>query len=106
MKRPQPLWRTSFMLLIPCPHCGDRPEIEFRNGGEAHIARALKPSELSDAEWEKFLFLRSNPKGLHFERWRHVFGCARFFNVARNTVTDLIEGSYKVGETYREKNAP
>src|SRR5215217_3661181 len=31
------------MLLIPCPYCGeDRPEIEFRNGGEAHIARPLR----------------------------------------------------------------
>ena len=30
------------MLLIPCPYCGEeRPEIEFRNGGEAHVARPL-----------------------------------------------------------------
>ena len=25
------------MLLIPCPHCGERDETEFRCGGEAHI---------------------------------------------------------------------
>ena len=32
------------MLLIPCPYCGmDRPEIEFRYGGEAHIARPARP---------------------------------------------------------------
>ena len=28
------------MLLIPCPYCGPRPELEFRYAGEAHIARA------------------------------------------------------------------
>ncbi|MEQ1611156.1 MAG: sarcosine oxidase subunit delta, partial [Hyphomicrobiaceae bacterium] len=27
------------MLLIECPHCGPRAEIEFRCGGEAHVAR-------------------------------------------------------------------
>ncbi|MBE7204270.1 MAG: sarcosine oxidase subunit delta, partial [Parafilimonas terrae] len=24
------------MLLIPCPYCGDRPELEFRYAGHAH----------------------------------------------------------------------
>ncbi|TIS01342.1 MAG: sarcosine oxidase subunit delta, partial [Mesorhizobium sp.] len=28
------------MLLIRCPYCEEeRPELEFRNAGEAHIAR-------------------------------------------------------------------
>ena len=86
------------MLLIPCPYCGPRPEIEFRCCGEAHIARAAVPEQLSDAEFERFLYIRSNPKGRHHERWRHMHGCARFFNVVRNTVSDRIEASYKVGE--------
>ena len=30
--------------------------------------------------------MRSNPKGVHFERWRHVHGCGRWFNLARDTV--------------------
>ncbi|MFT9198192.1 sarcosine oxidase subunit delta, partial [Gluconobacter oxydans] len=25
------------MLLIRCPYCGERAEVEFSNGGEAHI---------------------------------------------------------------------
>jgi sarcosine oxidase delta subunit len=29
---------------------------------------------------------------------RHVHGCGRFFNVARNTMTDTIVSSYKAGE--------
>ena len=28
------------MLLVPCPYCGPRPEVEFRCGGEAHVAAA------------------------------------------------------------------
>ena len=34
------------MLLIRCPYCGERPEIEFRYGGEAHIARAGTPARI------------------------------------------------------------
>ena len=53
------------MLLIDCPYCGmARPEIEFRYGGEAHIARAADPSALSDEELANFLYFRSNPKGV------------------------------------------
>jgi sarcosine oxidase subunit delta len=86
------------MLLIPCPHCGTRPENEFRYGGEAHIARAERPSELDDHAWVDFLYLRTNPKGLHAERWRHIHGCARFFNCVRDTVADRIVATYKIGE--------
>jgi sarcosine oxidase subunit delta len=82
------------MLLIPCPHCGPRPENEFRHAGEAHLAR---PAAATDAEWADFLYMRSNPKGRHAERWRHLHGCGRFFNCIRDTVTDRIERSYPAG---------
>jgi sarcosine oxidase subunit delta len=86
------------MLLIACPYCGPRPEIEFRNGGEAHIARPERPADLDDAAWAEFLYHRTNPKGLHAERWRHIHGCARFFNSLRDTVSDKIIATYKMGE--------
>jgi len=86
------------MLLIHCPYCGARPEIEFRYGGEAHIARPADPSALSDEQWTEFLFLRSNRKGVHAERWRHTHGCGRFFNALRDTVTDKFVSSYKIGD--------
>jgi len=87
------------MLLIPCPYCGvDRPEIEFRYSGEAHIDRPRDPGALSDLEWAQFLHSRSNPKGPHAERWRHLSGCGRFFNVLRDTVSDRILAAYKAGE--------
>lgn len=86
------------MLLIPCPHCGPRPEIEFRYAGEAHVARATDPGAVNDQDWAEYLYFRSNPKGIHFERWRHVSGCARFFNCVRDTVSDKILTTYPAGE--------
>lgn len=85
------------MLLIPCPYCGRRPETEFRYAGEAHIVRPTDPEARSDAEWSEYLYVRTNVRGRHRERWRHIHGCARFFNVIRDTVTDRIECSYPVG---------
>ena len=87
------------MLLIRCPYCEEeRPEIEFRNTGEAHIARSGNLAAESDEDFEKFFFIRSNPKGIIYERWRHIHGCARFFNAVRDTVTDKFVMTYKAGE--------
>jgi sarcosine oxidase subunit delta len=86
------------MLLITCPYCGERPELEFSYGGEAHIARPADPSALSDEEWAAYLYQRSNPKGTHAERWRHTNGCGRFFNAMRDTVSDFFVTTYKSGE--------
>ncbi|MCB1337824.1 MAG: sarcosine oxidase subunit delta [Maritimibacter sp.] len=87
------------MLLIHCPYCEEiLPEAEFAYAGEAHIARAKTPSELSDEEWEGFLFIRSNVKGPHYERWRHIHGCGRFFNAVRDTVSDKFLTTYKAGD--------
>jgi len=86
------------MLLIHCPYCGPRPEVEFRCGGEAHIARPVQPSTLNDQEWAEFLFYRNNPKGTHAERWWHIHGCARWFNALRDTVSDRFIATYRMGE--------
>jgi sarcosine oxidase subunit delta len=86
------------VLLIRCPYCeAERPEAEFTYAGEAHIARPADPSVLTDEEWKNHLFIRSNPRGTHFERWRHVHGCGRFFNAVRDTVSDKFFMTYKAG---------
>jgi sarcosine oxidase subunit delta len=87
------------MLLIKCPFCGPRPEIEFSYGGQAHIERPKDPMSLDDQSWAEYLYIRSNPRGIHAERWRHINGCARFFNVRRNTISDEILATYKIGES-------
>lgn len=90
------------MLIIQCPYCGARPELEFVYGGQAHIDRPARPSELDDEDWNKFLYMRANVKGPHFERWRHLHGCARFFNAVRDTRTDRFLVTYKTGEPMPE----
>ena len=85
------------MLLIDCPYCGKRPEIEFTHGGQAHISRPERPAELDDQAWADFLYMRSNLKGPFAERWRHTRGCGRFFNALRDTTTDHFLATYKSG---------
>ena len=65
--------------------------------------RPADPSTLSDEEWRDFLFIRTNARGPHYERWRHVHGCGRFFNALRDTVSDRFLMTYKAGE---ERPAP
>jgi sarcosine oxidase, subunit delta len=86
------------MLLITCPYCGNRPEVEFHCGGEAHIARPDDPSVLDDVQWADYLYNRTSDKGVHAERWLHVHGCGRWFNALRNTVSDAFLITYKMGE--------
>jgi sarcosine oxidase subunit delta len=86
------------MLLIRCPYCEmERPEAEFKYGGEAHLTRP-DPNVASDGEWTDYLYFRANPKGEHAERWRHAAGCGRFFNCLRDTASDRILATYKVSE--------
>ena len=85
-------------MPICCPWCGEREQTEFSYHGEAHIVRPPRPAELSDEQWADYVFFRKNPKGVHYERWMHAFGCRRYFNMARNTATGQIYGSYKMGE--------
>ena len=85
------------MFLITCPYCGPRDQSEFAYGGEAHIARPDWRDDMSDAEWAGFVFMRSNPKGVHAERWNHASGCRRWFNALRNTANDEFLAVYEMG---------
>jgi sarcosine oxidase, subunit delta len=89
------------MLLIPCPWCGPRDETEFRCGGEAGIVRPPDPDALDDSAWAGFLFMRTNPKGWHRERWYHAAGCRRWLVVERHTVTSEIRSSAPAAEPER-----
>lgn len=87
------------MLKIPCPHCGEcRDEEEFTYRGEAFIARPLDPEALDDEAFGDYLFMRDNPKGLMVENWYHGGGCRHFLVVARNNVTNVIQGSWTMAD--------
>ncbi|TMM54241.1 sarcosine oxidase subunit delta [Sulfitobacter sabulilitoris] len=81
------------MLILTCPVCGvTAEETEFHAGGEAHLTRHGPGA--SDADFEDYLFMRANPRGVHFERWRHVYGCGKWFHAARCTTTLQVFGTY------------
>ena len=81
------------MLIFECPYCGvNADETELSPGGEAHLKR-FGPGA-NDEDFETYLFMRENPKGVHFERWRHSNGCGKGFHAARCTMTLEVFGTY------------
>ena len=81
------------MLILECPYCGvEADETELHGGGEAHLKRFGPGSD--DEAFEGYLFMRENPKGVHLERWRHSFGCGKWFHAARCTMTLEVFGTY------------
>lgn len=81
------------MLLLTCPCCGvTAEETEFAPGGEAHLTR-FGPGSDDDA-FEAYMFNRANPSGVHFERWRHAYGCGKWFLAARCTLTLEVFATY------------
>ena len=86
------------MLILHCPNCGiDADETELTPGGEAHLTRFGPGS--SDDELQTYLFTRQNPRGVHFERWRHAHGCGKWFHAARCTATLEVFATYSAQTT-------
>ena len=94
------------MLLLNCPHCGPRNEVEFHYGGQAHVSYPSDPSSLSEEQWAHYLFYRDNPAGEFAERWLHTGGCRKWFNAVRNTVTHEFLTFYPMGSPAPERPQP
>jgi len=84
------------MLLIPCPWCGPRAQVEFTFGGDATVRRPA-PDAPDDA-WVAYVYLRDNPAGPHAELWQHSAGCRQWLRVQRDTRTHAILGSTPPGD--------
>jgi heterotetrameric sarcosine oxidase delta subunit len=92
------------MLVLTCPWCGPREEIEFRYGGEAGVTAPAPVREGepdADVDVAGFLFFRSNPKGAFRERWHHSHGCRRWFSVTRSTISHRLESAPEPIGRYR-----
>ncbi|MEO6624105.1 MAG: sarcosine oxidase subunit delta [Burkholderiaceae bacterium] len=79
------------MMLIPCPCCGPRNQVEFTYGGDANVRRPA--GDASAALWFDYVYLRDNPSGPHDELWMHSAGCRSWFRLRRDTRTHAIAGS-------------
>ncbi len=78
------------MLLIECPHCGRRDSTEFTYGGDASRPRPDTTTEVDDATWDAYLYLREDPAATHVEYWHHANGCRLWLTVTRDTTTSRI----------------
>jgi heterotetrameric sarcosine oxidase delta subunit len=83
------------MLLIRCPWCGPRAQIEFAYGGDATLVRP--PIDAPEPAWVDYVYLRDNPHGPHDERWHHSAGCRQWFRVRRDTLTHEIVATEPFG---------
>jgi heterotetrameric sarcosine oxidase delta subunit len=83
------------VLLIPCPWCGPRAQVEFTYGGDATVQRPAP--DAPEAEWVAFVYLRDNPAGAHDELWFHGAGCRQWLKLRRDTRTHDILASAPPG---------
>ncbi len=74
-------------FLLRCPNCGERSVYEFRFGGEVH---PRPEPDASEQEWTDYLYARKNAAGVQTEWWFHRAGCRKWFQAARNTVTNEV----------------
>ena len=79
------------MLLIACPHCGERAQVEFvyERTLDSIVALDAAPDDAM-----RTLYTRANPRGWDEELWRHAYGCGKWFLAARDTVTMRVWGTY------------
>ena len=75
------------MLVIDCPHCGPRAQIEFVY--ERTVDSVVQPNAPAAEAMER-LFTRANPRGLGDEIWRHGFGCRAWLVLTRHRSTHQI----------------
>ena len=78
------------MLYIKCPYCGLRSQNEFAYGGDGTVKRPALNKEISDVEWNNFVYNRKSQRGKHIALWHHISGCRQWIKVQRDTVTHEI----------------
>jgi sarcosine oxidase subunit delta len=86
------------VLLIPCPWCGPRNQIEFTYGGDATVRRPAP--DAPEVAWVDYVYFRDNPAGPLDEFWFHGAGCRSWLHVLRDTRTHDILASAPVGEPF------
>ena len=72
------------MLLIPCPHCGERDESEFDYGGRSIDFPDLNADR---AVWQKTLHLHKANEVVIDEVWYHSAGCECWIRLRRDACT-------------------
>jgi len=92
-------------MRLRCPHCGLRSLEEFTYLGDATVQRPLDAPDMraplspeAQAHLEamhRYVHIRANPRGRHYEQWHHVGGCRSWIVVERDTLTHEV---FNVGD--------
>ena len=78
-----------------------RSQNEFSYGGDASVKRPELNKEISDEEWDNFVYNRKSLRGKHLELWQHLSGCRQWIKVESDTATHEIFNTYKAGRLHR-----
>ena len=101
-KLPKDVDKNEFEIELPV---SKMPVIfKILTGKEEYlIEREIKSQqklnkEVSDQDWDNFVYLRKSPRGKHLELWQHISGCRQWFKVQRDTVTHEIFKTAEISE--------
>ena len=83
------------MMLIDCPQCGPRAQLEFTY---VRSIDSIVPLDATPEDAMAKLYARDNPRGLSDELWRHTHGCHQFITIRRHTVSHVIAAVVPFGE--------
>ena len=86
------------MILINCPHCGERNEDGFLYGGDVEHRRPVDPDALTDSERSAYIYCIPNTKGWAIEHWWHVRGSNRWIILQRNSIDNKLRPATDEGE--------
>jgi sarcosine oxidase subunit delta len=81
------------MILLTCPHCGERNVSEFRYGGEVRARPDV--NTVTPEAWASYLYMRDNPADVVREWWYHAAGCGTWFMAERHTKTHEVLDTYR-----------
>ena len=75
-------------MRLNCPFCGERGLEEFSYAGDA--TRERPGMDAPPSAWVDYVYIRTNPAGVHSELWYHGSACRQFIKVERDTRTHAI----------------
>jgi sarcosine oxidase subunit delta len=81
-------------FLLPCPNCGPRAVEEFVCAGEVTMRPKQAPTL---GELTAYLYFRRNAAGVQREWWYHRLGCELWFQAERDTRTNDVLVTERVG---------